>query len=332
MPIESNTSSLIWDSSSSPLQFQSSSLSNIPTYYNRSLIAPLTLTQRKRNSHSTNIKLPPLKLRSTLTWPSSDEENFFNQSKSSSEQELNLFKQKFDRLRASLSQSLQVSRHTFDKVHYHKTNVQQTCVERGQFIDQLMATSIELNNKLKELKNQIINQRHIRDNHEMRQLKLQRTLIRLNNTKDRSLETLKTSDKSKFIEQYNSLLLQIKNQYQQEIADRDNEIEELKEKLFEDFNYQADEHMKLLRATLQAFNSESQKRDVLQEYVDAYETNVYRARKPCCVSTSHRLCQVSTQLRLYLIIELALRELFHSSCSCGQFKRSYQTYMRLHKK
>ncbi|CAF1204853.1 unnamed protein product [Rotaria sp. Silwood1] len=332
MAVESNTSSLIWDSSSSPLQFQSSSLSNIPSYYDRSLIAPLTLTQRKRNSHSTSIQLPPLKLRSRLTWRSKDDENFFGHSLSSSEQELNLFKQKFDRLRASLSQSLQVSRHTFDKVHYQRTSVQQTCVERDQIIDQLMVASIQLNNKVQEIKNEITNQRRKRDNHEMRQLKLQRTLIRLNETKDKSLETIKDNDQAKLMKQYNTLLSQIKNQYQQEIADRDNEIKELKEKLFEEFKYQADEHLKLVRTTEEAFDIESQKRDILQEYVDAYETNIYRARKPCCISTSNRLCRLSTQLRLYLIIELALRELFHSSCSCGQFKRSYQTYMRLHKK
>ncbi|CAF2955926.1 unnamed protein product [Rotaria sp. Silwood2] len=297
MAVASNTSSLIWDSSSSPFQLQSSSLSNIPSYYDRSLIAPLTLAQRKRTSHSTTIQLPPLKLRSRLTWRSSDEENFLGHS----------------------------------QTHYQRTSVQQTCVERDQFIDQLMAASVQLNYKVKEIKNEIFNQRHIRDNHEMRQLKLHRTITRLNETKDKSLETIKTNDTAKLIEQYNSFLLKIKNEYQQEIADRDNEIKELKEKLFEKFNYQADEHLKLLRATEHAFDSESQKRDVLQEYIDAYETNVYRARKPCCISTSNRLCKVSTQLRLYLIIELALRELFHSSCSCGQFKRSYQTYLRLHK-
>ena len=110
--------------------------------------------------------------------------------------------------------------------------------------------------------------------------------------------------------------------------------------------------MKLLRATEQAYESENQKRRILQAYVDDYETNVYRviysikflfiriidllcffeARKPCCISTSYRLSKLATQLRLCIIIELALHELFHSSCSCGQFKRSYQTYMRLHKK
>jgi hypothetical protein len=103
MAIESTNSSLLWDSTSSPMQFHSSSLSNIPHYYDRSLIAPLTLSQRKPNSHAGSVHLPPLKLRSTLTWHSSEEENFLAYSRTSSEQELTLFKQKYTRLRASLS-------------------------------------------------------------------------------------------------------------------------------------------------------------------------------------------------------------------------------------
>jgi len=103
MAVESHQSSLVWDSTSSPLQFQSSSLSYIPTCYNRSLVAPLKLSQRKRNSHAGILQLPPLKSRSTLTWRSSEEENFLPQSITSSEHELNKFKEKFDRLRASLS-------------------------------------------------------------------------------------------------------------------------------------------------------------------------------------------------------------------------------------
>lgn len=103
MTLESHNSSLVWDSTSSPLQFQSSSLSNILNHYDRSLIAPLTLSQRKRNSHATVLQLPPLKLRSTLTWRSSEEENPLTYSTRSSEQELTKFKEKFDRLRASLS-------------------------------------------------------------------------------------------------------------------------------------------------------------------------------------------------------------------------------------
>jgi len=103
MAVESNNSSLLWDSTSSPLQFQSSSLSNIPSYYDRSLIAPLTLSQRKFNSHNTILQLPPLKVRSTLTWRSSEERRVLAHSTTSSEQELAIVKQKFDHLRASLS-------------------------------------------------------------------------------------------------------------------------------------------------------------------------------------------------------------------------------------
>jgi hypothetical protein len=36
--------------------------------------------------------------------------------------------------------------------------------------------------------------------------------------------------------------------------------------------------MKLLKATGQAFDLESQKRDILQECVDNYEANVYRVK------------------------------------------------------
>ncbi len=55
--------------------------------------------------------------------------------------------------------------------------------------------------QVKEWKNQLINQRHQRDNHEMRQFKLRRELIRLNKNKDKTNEILKTNDKAKLIEQ-----------------------------------------------------------------------------------------------------------------------------------
>ncbi|CAF3433149.1 unnamed protein product [Rotaria socialis] len=332
MVVESNTSSLIWDSSSSPFQFQSSSLSNIPSYFDRSLVAPLTLSHRHRNSHSTALQLPPLKLRSTLTWHSSEEETFLAQSLSTSEHELNLFKQKFDRLRASLTQSIQAGRHAFNKANYQRTSVQQMCDERDQLIDELLTSSIELTDRIEQLQDEIITQRRKRDSREMRQLKLARTITRLNQTKDKAAEKLKQNDKTKFLEQYNSHILKLKSDNQQELIDRDNEIQELKEKFLQTFDYQAEEHVKLIRATIKAFDSENEKCDILKEIVDDYEINVYRAKKPCCVPISFRLSQLSTQLRLYLIIELALHEVFRSSCSCGQFRRCYQTYLRLHKK
>jgi hypothetical protein len=40
--------------------------------------------------------------------------------------------------------------------------------------------------------------------------------------------------------------------------------------------FQFSEHMKLLKATERAYDLESQKRDILQEFIDDYETNIYR--------------------------------------------------------
>lgn len=38
------------------------------------------------------------------------------------------------------------------------------------------------------------------------------------------------------------------------------------------------EHMKFIKAAEQAFHLENQKCDILQEYVDDYESHVYRVR------------------------------------------------------
>lgn len=106
MAVDSNQSSLIWDSSSSPIQFHSSSLSTIPDHFHRTMVAPLALSQRKRHSHAGILQLPQLKLRSTMTWNSSEEEGeqkFHSSSFNSAEREAILFKQKYSRLRASLS-------------------------------------------------------------------------------------------------------------------------------------------------------------------------------------------------------------------------------------
>lgn len=43
-----------------------------------------------------------------------------------------------------------------------------------------------------------------------------------------------------FCFQYESCLLQIKTQHEQELIDRDNEIKELREKLFQTFDVQAE--------------------------------------------------------------------------------------------
>lgn len=102
MAVDSNTNSLAWDSRSSLLQSQS--LSNIPNHYDRSIIAPLTLSQRKHFSHATLLQLPPLKFRSTLTWGSSEEEILLSQSATSTtERESTMFRQRLDRLRTTLS-------------------------------------------------------------------------------------------------------------------------------------------------------------------------------------------------------------------------------------
>jgi hypothetical protein len=216
-------------------------------------------------------------------------------------------------------------------MHYKKSSAQQTIGERQAIINQLLTKSLQLKEKVNERKNELIDQRHTRNNHEMRQAKLRHTLIRLNKNQDQTNKILKTNDKEKLIEQYETRLLKLKNDCQEEIINRDQQINELKDKLSDEFNYQSDEHLKFINAVKQAFHLENQKCNILQEYVDDYESHVYRARKPCCISTSYRLSKISTQFRLYLIMELTLHELLHSSCSCGHFQRSYQTFLRLHK-
>ncbi|CAF0926973.1 unnamed protein product [Adineta steineri] len=273
------------DSSYSPIPYGSSILAYIPRRYDRSLVAPTILSERN-NVHAPIIKLPPLKLSSSLT--TTEEEDFIALNLPTSEQEYLIFKQKFNRLRVTLS--------------------------------------------IRELRNQITEQCHKRDAHELRQLKLQSTFNQLNKTKDQSTEILKSADKERLIEHYNSQLLQLKNQCQQELADRDDQIEKLKKDISEKFGHEANEHKKLVRSTEQAFKIENQNCAKLQEFIDDYEANVYRAKKSCCLSTSYRLYKLATQLRLYSIIELTLNELFHSSCSCGQFQRCHQTFMRLHNK
>ncbi len=47
----------------------------------------------------------------------------------------------------------------------------------------------------------MIDERHTRNNHEMRQTKLRRSLILLNKNKDKTNETIKTTEKEKIIEQ-----------------------------------------------------------------------------------------------------------------------------------
>ncbi|UJR30639.1 hypothetical protein I4U23_018163 [Adineta vaga] len=318
---ESRCSSILLDSPILPY---------IPRRYDRALIVPSILSERKSNPHAIDIKLPPLKF--STGEATSEEEDFLALSPPTTDHELSLFKQKFNRLRVTLSKSYQFNIYSCEKVRQKKSDLRRTIHEEKKRIQQLITESSELNTKIKELRDEITKQCHKRDNHELKQLKLRSTLNRYSITEDRSIELLKISDKSRVIDEYNARLLQLENEYKAEIADRDQEIENLKEQLSNKFGYRANEHKKIVRTTEQACTIESQKCDVLQQFVDDYEANVYRAKKPCCISTSYRLSKLSTQLRLYTIIESALHELFHSSCSCGNFKRCHQTYMRLHTK
>ncbi|CAF0990661.1 unnamed protein product [Adineta steineri] len=317
------------DSSCSPVPFGSSILAYIPRRYDRSLVAPTILSERN-NVHAPVIKLPPLKLSSSLT--TTEEEDFIALNLPTSEQEYLIFKQKFNRLRATLSKSYQFNVYTYEKVRQKKADLRHAVDEQRQLINHLLASSSKLNLTIRELRNQITEQCHKRDVHELRQLKLQSTFNQLNKTKDQSTEILKSADKESLIEHYNSQLLQLKNQSQEELADRDDQIEKLKKDISEKFGHEANEHKKLVRSTEQAFKIENQNCAKLQEFIDDYEANVYRAKKSCCLSTSYRLYKLATQLRLYSIIELTLNELFHSSCSCGQFQRCHETFMRLHNK
>jgi hypothetical protein len=101
MDHESSNSSLGSELNCSPLPFQSSALSYIPRRYDRSLIVPSKLSERKYNSHGTVVHLPPLKFSSGIT--PTEEENFLALSPPTTDGELALFKEKFTRLRVKLS-------------------------------------------------------------------------------------------------------------------------------------------------------------------------------------------------------------------------------------
>jgi len=45
-------------------------------------------------------------------------------------------------------QSLEDNRHTFDKLHYKKSTIQQTIDQRDELINRLMTISIQLNNEV----------------------------------------------------------------------------------------------------------------------------------------------------------------------------------------
>lgn len=101
MDYESSDDSVVSDSSCSPLPYSSSVLSYLPRRYDRSLIIPSKLSERKYDPHANAIQLPPLKLSSGVT--QSEEENFLALRTPTTEGELILFKQKYNRLRVTLS-------------------------------------------------------------------------------------------------------------------------------------------------------------------------------------------------------------------------------------
>lgn len=103
----SNTSDRRWPSNKSLASFYSPSLPNMPGYYNRSMIAPLSLSQRKAPSHSTGSHLPALKMRSTLTFCSSeDDDKTLTRPSIIVEEEDNLMMRKLDRVRVNYAVSI----------------------------------------------------------------------------------------------------------------------------------------------------------------------------------------------------------------------------------
>lgn len=73
----------------------------LPRRYDRTMIVPSILSERQPNPHAVDIKLPPLKF--STAEPTSEEEDFLALDQPTTERELTLFKQKFNRLRVTLS-------------------------------------------------------------------------------------------------------------------------------------------------------------------------------------------------------------------------------------
>ena len=103
---EENGSSAESESSYSGVMFDLPVLPYIPRRYDRSLIVPSILSERKANPHSISIQLPPLKL--STAGPMSEEDDFLALSPPTTERELTSFKEKFNRLRVTLSVRLLV--------------------------------------------------------------------------------------------------------------------------------------------------------------------------------------------------------------------------------
>ena len=96
-----NKSSEESDSRSSSVMFDMPVLPYLPRRYDRTLIVPSILSERQSNPYAVDIKLPPLKF--STTEPTSEEEDFLALNPPTTEREVALFKQKFNRLRVTLS-------------------------------------------------------------------------------------------------------------------------------------------------------------------------------------------------------------------------------------
>ena len=96
-----NKSSEESDSRSSSVMFDTPVLPYLPRRYDRTLIVPSILSERQSNPYAVDIKLPPLKF--STAEPTSEEEDFLALNPPTTEREVALFKQKFNRLRVTLS-------------------------------------------------------------------------------------------------------------------------------------------------------------------------------------------------------------------------------------
>ncbi len=59
------------------------------------------------------------------------------------------------RILCFFKQSIEYNRHALDKAHYKKSSVLQSIDNRDELIDQLLATSIELNDKVSRRKKNV---------------------------------------------------------------------------------------------------------------------------------------------------------------------------------
>ncbi|CAF1064088.1 unnamed protein product, partial [Didymodactylos carnosus] len=277
----STQSSILFDNTSLSDQQQQqyySSSSNL--HYDLSLIAPLTLSRRntvRKFGDAGIIHLPKLKPKSTMSLLSHEfgSDDIMTRSITSSEQEIALFKKNFDRQRASLSQCLEDNRYKIDRAHYRIGNFQQLNEARDDLLHQLSKENVSVINKIETLKQEIIDERHQRDSYEMEQLVLQRKLNHLKRQNIREEAPLEDMAKKQLLnDEHQEYLLRLTKEQTRQCHKRDEEIEQLKEKLCELFNYKADEWTKLLYATQTALNYENQKKEILKQkldYIEKYE-------------------------------------------------------------